>query len=129
MPSKLIHCAVANSGSSPEMTRWHIDNLMTHIAAAALIVDDHEVDVNDLREDLKIDNKEYDLEIVLEEWSLTLDRIRAYFMELGCRVAPPTAPDLAKFKLAKADSVNHHIAKLKLPLKFPKLGGPRKSKK
>ena len=32
---------------------------MTHVAAAALIVDDHEVDVNDLREDLKIENKEY----------------------------------------------------------------------
>lgn len=32
---------------------------MTHVAAAALIVDDFEVDVNDLREDLKIENKEY----------------------------------------------------------------------
>lgn len=41
------------------MPRWNTDNLMTHIAAAALIVDDFEVDVNDLRDDLKIDNKEY----------------------------------------------------------------------
>ena len=41
------------------MPRWNIDNLITHVAAAALIVDDHEVDVNDLREDLKIENKEY----------------------------------------------------------------------
>jgi DNA-directed RNA polymerase I subunit RPA49 len=32
---------------------------MTHVAAAALIVDDHEVDVHDLRDDLKIDNKAY----------------------------------------------------------------------
>ena len=40
------------------MPRWNIDNLMTHVAAAALIVDDFEVDVNDLREDLKIENKE-----------------------------------------------------------------------
>jgi len=32
---------------------------MTHIAAAALIADDNEVDVNDLRDDLKIDNKAY----------------------------------------------------------------------
>jgi DNA-directed RNA polymerase I subunit RPA49 len=44
---------------SPEMSRWHVDNLMTHIAAAALIVDDFEVDVNDLRDDLKLENKEY----------------------------------------------------------------------
>jgi hypothetical protein len=42
------------------MPRWNIDKLHTHIAAAALIVDDNEVDVNDLRDDLKIDNKEYD---------------------------------------------------------------------
>jgi DNA-directed RNA polymerase I subunit RPA49 len=41
------------------MPRWNVDNLYTHIAAAALIVDDNEVDVNDLRDDLKIDNKEY----------------------------------------------------------------------
>jgi hypothetical protein len=45
--------------SSSEMPRWNVDNMMTHIAAAALIVDDNEVDVNDLRDDLKIDNKEY----------------------------------------------------------------------
>jgi DNA-directed RNA polymerase I subunit RPA49 len=41
------------------MPRWNIDKMNTHIAAAALIVDDNEVDVNDLRDDLKIDNKEY----------------------------------------------------------------------
>lgn len=41
------------------MPRWNIDNLITHIAAAALIVDDFEVDVNDLREDLRLENKEY----------------------------------------------------------------------
>jgi hypothetical protein len=33
--------------------------MMTHACAAALIVDDFEVDVNDLREDFKIENKQY----------------------------------------------------------------------
>ncbi|KAH7074603.1 DNA-directed RNA polymeras-like protein I 49 kDa polypeptide [Paraphoma chrysanthemicola] len=96
-----------------EMPRWNIDNLMTHIAAAALIVDNFEVDVNDLRDDLKLENKE----------------IKAYFQELGCRVNNPTATELAKYKLTKAESINHSIAKLKLPLQFPKVGGPRKGKK
>ncbi|KAL5121757.1 DNA-directed RNA polymerase I subunit rpa49 [Pleosporales sp. CAS-2024a] len=96
-----------------EMPRWNIDNLHTHIAAAALHVDDLEVDVADLRDDLKIENKE----------------IQAYFAELGCRVAPPTATDIGKLKLSKAESVNHSIARLKLPLKFPRVGGPRKSRK
>ena len=49
----------ADCDSSFEMPRWNIDRLMTHVAAAALIVDDHEVDVSDLRDDLKIDNKAY----------------------------------------------------------------------
>jgi hypothetical protein len=51
--------AKADHIRSFEMPRWNVDNLHTHIAAAALIVDDFEVDVNDLRDDLKIDNKEY----------------------------------------------------------------------
>ena len=41
-----------------ELTRWNIDYLLTHIAAAALIVDNYEVDMNDLREDLKLELKE-----------------------------------------------------------------------
>lgn len=49
-------CTDCFSGS--EMPRWNVDYLMTHIAAAALIVDDQAVDVNDLREDLKLENKE-----------------------------------------------------------------------
>ncbi len=40
------------------MPRWNVDNLITHIAAAALIVDDLEVNTDDLRDDLKLENKE-----------------------------------------------------------------------
>jgi DNA-directed RNA polymerase I subunit RPA49 len=43
-----------------DMPRWNTDNLITHICAAALIVDGFEVDVNDIRNDLKLENKEYD---------------------------------------------------------------------
>ncbi|KAJ4367194.1 DNA-directed RNA polymerase I subunit rpa49 [Neocucurbitaria cava] len=96
-----------------DMPRWNIDNLITHIAAAALIVDDHEVDVNDLREDLKLENKD----------------VRQYFMELGCKVSAPTQADMTKWKLVKAESASHFIAKLKLPLSFPRVGGPQKKKR
>jgi DNA-directed RNA polymerase I subunit RPA49 len=44
-------------------------------------------------------------------------------------VTAPTAADLAKWKLSKAEANNHHIAKLKLPLRFPRIGGPRKGRK
>lgn len=57
----------ANICRNNDMPRWNIDNLMTHVAAAALIVDDFEVDVNDLREDLKIENKEYVLRSLGED--------------------------------------------------------------
>ncbi|EDU40658.1 DNA-directed RNA polymerase I a polypeptide [Pyrenophora tritici-repentis] len=96
-----------------EMPRWNVDYLMTHIAAAALIVDDFAVDVNDLRDDLKLENKE----------------IKQYFMELGCKVSAPTQADLANLKVANAAKANHHIAKLQLPLSFPKVGGPRAKKR
>ncbi|KAL6160092.1 DNA-directed RNA polymerase I subunit rpa49 [Exserohilum turcicum] len=98
--------------SGSEMPRWNVDYLMTHIAAAALIVDDQAVDVNDLREDLKLENKE----------------IKQYFAELGCKLTAPTQTDLTNMKLTKAESVNHFIAKLKLPLTFPKVGGKFRSK-
>ena len=40
------------------MTKWHVDNLITHIAALALYVEGYEVDTFDLREDLRLDNKQ-----------------------------------------------------------------------
>jgi DNA-directed RNA polymerase I subunit RPA49 len=110
---------------SPEMSRWHIDNLMTHIAAAALTVDDYEVDVNDLRDDLKLENKEYVSQELTSYLVLMLHRIKQYFAELGCKLNPPTQAELTRMKLTRAESTNHTIAKLKLPLSFPKIGGAR----
>ncbi|KAJ4353864.1 DNA-directed RNA polymerase I subunit rpa49 [Didymosphaeria variabile] len=88
-----------------DLPRWNIDNMITHACAAALIVDDFETDVNDLREDFKIENKQ----------------IRQYFSELGCRLNVPTEADRNKLKITKAESNSHTIAKLRLPLKFPQL--------
>jgi A49-like RNA polymerase I associated factor len=41
------------------MTQWHVDHLLTHIAALALTVDGFEVDIYDLKEDLRLETKEY----------------------------------------------------------------------
>jgi DNA-directed RNA polymerase I subunit RPA49 len=56
---------------------------------------------------------------------LTLHRIKQYFAELGCKLTAPTQTDLTRMKLTKAESANHFIAKLKLPLSFPRVGGAR----
>ena len=41
------------------MTKWKVDNLVTHICALALIVDNFDTDVHDIREDLSLDNKQF----------------------------------------------------------------------
>ena len=58
VPCLLRSCMLTNFRNN-DLPRWNIDNLITHACAAALIVDDFEVDVNDLKEDFKLDNKMY----------------------------------------------------------------------
>ncbi len=41
------------------MTKWHVDKLITYIAALTLIVDDFEVDTYDIREDLRLEPTQY----------------------------------------------------------------------
>ena len=87
-----------------ELTKWHVDKLITHTAALALFVDNFETDVYDLREDLRLDSKQ----------------IHQYYRELGCKVSGPTEKERERLKISKAEATQHHIAKLKIPLDFPK---------
>ncbi|EOD46513.1 putative a49-like rna polymerase i associated factor protein [Neofusicoccum parvum UCRNP2] len=87
-----------------ELTKWHVDNLITHIAALSLFIDDYVTDTFDLREDLRLDNK----------------LIGQYFHEIGCRVGPPTEKERTDGGYSKAEAVNHKTAKLRIPLDFPK---------
>ncbi|KAH7059089.1 RNA polymerase I associated factor, A49-like protein [Macrophomina phaseolina] len=87
-----------------EMTKWHVDYLITHLAALSLFIDNYSVDTFDLREDLRLDNKQ----------------IAQYYHEIGCKVGPPTEKDREQHKWTKAEAVNHKIARLKIPLDFPK---------
>ena len=50
-------------------------------------------------------------------------RITQYFQELGCRITFMTDVERAKVKprdLTKAEAADHKMARLKLPLEFPK---------
>lgn len=42
-----------------ELNKWHMDNLITHIAALTLYIDNYRTDTHDIREDLGLDNKVY----------------------------------------------------------------------
>lgn len=76
------------------MRKEHMELLMTHCCVFASIIDNFEVNMNDLREDLKLEQKQ----------------LAQYFMEVGAQV-----------KQSKAGGVMKHIAKLQLPLVFPKI--------
>lgn len=41
-----------------DLNKWHLDNLMTHMAAISLYIDDWRSDTHDLREDLRLENKQ-----------------------------------------------------------------------
>lgn len=77
------------------MRKFHIDLLMTHCCVFACIVDNYEVDTQNLRDDLRIDQK----------------TINAYFHEIGGRVKPVSN---------KAEGKTVHMGRLSLPLDFPK---------
>lgn len=41
-----------------ELNKWHVDKLMTHMAALSLYIDNWRTDIHDLKEDLRLDNKQ-----------------------------------------------------------------------
>ncbi|KAL2271781.1 hypothetical protein VTJ83DRAFT_1152 [Remersonia thermophila] len=83
------------------MRKEHVDLLMTHLCVFASIIDNFEVDTHDLREDMKLEQKQ----------------MNQYFLEIGARI-----------KTAKAGDQVKHIAKLALPLQFPKMRLPTRRK-
>ncbi|KAI7187286.1 RNA polymerase I associated factor, A49-like protein [Hortaea werneckii] len=92
------------SNPQNELPKWHQDNLYTHMAALTLYVDGWTTNTTDLKEDLRIDNRQ----------------ITQYFNELGCRVGPLTEKERERLGVPKAVAGSMRMARLKLPLDFPK---------
>ncbi|GAB0133564.1 hypothetical protein EsDP_00001971 [Epichloe bromicola] len=78
------------------LRKFHIDLLKAHCCAFACIVDNFEVDTQNLRDDLRLDQR----------------GINNYFHEIGCRVRPVS-------KKAEGGQTIQ-VARLTLPLHFPK---------
>ncbi|KAL8691112.1 MAG: hypothetical protein Q9218_003586 [Villophora microphyllina] len=95
------------------VNRWHLDNLITHICALVITIDNFTSDVYDIKEDLRLENKD----------------IRKYFKEIGARVGNPTEPERIKMKISKVEVAGHQLAKLRLPLEFPKIRVPTAKRK
>ncbi|KAF5027880.1 hypothetical protein F66182_21 [Fusarium sp. NRRL 66182] len=94
-PEAVIESIRRKFSDRGEMRKFHIDLLMTHCCVFASIVDNFEVDTQNLRDDLKIDQK----------------TMNAYFHEIGGRVRPVTNKDT---------KITVTVARLTLPLNFPK---------
>lgn len=88
-----------------ELGKWQMDNLSTHICALALFADHWETDVWHLKEDMKLDLKE----------------LSQYFMELGARIHKITESERTRRNMTKAQAAATRMAKLKIPLEFPKV--------
>jgi DNA-directed RNA polymerase I subunit RPA49 len=98
-PEMVIENIRRKFSDSGVMRKAHIDLLMTHCCVFASIIDNFEVNTLELREDLRLEQKQ----------------LNQYFMEIGARV-----------KQSKAGDKVNHIAKLALPLQFPKMRQPPK---
>jgi DNA-directed RNA polymerase I subunit RPA49 len=84
------------------MTTYHVSLLMTHVLALAAIIENFEFDMEALRMDL----------------GQTQEALTRYFLQLG-----------GKVRALKAGGNLRHVARLALPLEFPKLGkGPRRKR-
>ncbi|TKA63253.1 hypothetical protein B0A55_11597 [Friedmanniomyces simplex] len=87
-----------------ELPKWHLENLYTHVCALSLYIDDWRTNTTHLREDLKMENKQLSL----------------YFAELGAKVGAPTEREREEGRWSKAQAGAMRVARLKLPLEFPK---------
>lgn len=118
-PQQLVDkVRVRFSDRSNSLPKWNIENLYTHICALSLYIDHWTTDTSQLRDDLKMENTD----------------IMRYFRELGCKVAAPTETELKSVNewfggvpMTKELGRSVRIAKLKLPLEFPKAGRGRRA--
>ena len=96
-----------------QLNRWHIDNIITHILALTITLDNFTTDTHDIREDLRLESKD----------------VCKYYGELGCVIALPTDTERSALGISKAEGQSHRIARLRTPLAFPKARIPMSGKK
>ena len=92
------------------ITTFGADLIKTHLCALACIVDNYEVNTYDLQEDLKLDTK----------------TMSQYFMEIGAKITALGETERRKLGLEKSVAAQRRVAKLKLPLEFPKVSFGRR---
>jgi len=109
-PEPMIDSVRRRFSDNNELNKWHMDLLYTHMCALSLYIDDWVTDIANLKDDLRLEGKQ----------------VAQYFAELGCRVNPMTEGERERRGLTKAQAAATKVAKLKLPLEFPRARGVRR---
>ncbi|KUJ19884.1 RNA polymerase I associated factor, A49-like protein [Mollisia scopiformis] len=110
MPEAVLEGVKRNFTEGGLMSKYKSDLLITHLCAMACLVDNFEVDMWDLKEDLKLEMKP----------------MAQYFNEIGARNGALGVAEKQRLGLDKAAAAQRKVAKLKLPLDFPKVGFGRR---
>ncbi|KAH7393442.1 RNA polymerase I associated factor, A49-like protein [Cadophora sp. MPI-SDFR-AT-0126] len=110
VPESVLESIKRKFADGPTITSFGADLIRTHLCALACIVDNYEVNIFDLQEDLKLETKD----------------MSRYFMEIGAKIAVLGEVERKKLGLEKAVAAQRRVAKLKLPLEFPKVSFGRR---
>lgn len=104
-PASLVsHVRKRFASEDNTLNTWHMHNLYCHMCALSLFVDGWVTDTRNLKDDLRMEAKE----------------LQQYFKELGARVGPATEGERERFGGKKGEEKGIRVAKLRLPLEFPK---------
>jgi DNA-directed RNA polymerase I subunit RPA49 len=112
MPEAVLEGVKRKFTEGGVMNRQMSDSMIMYLCALAMIVDSAEVDVWDLKEDLKLETRE----------------MSVYFTEIGAKVGPLGEAERKRLRLEKAAAAQHRVAKLKAPLKYPQVSQGRARK-
>ena len=112
LPEAVIEHVRRGFSDNGIMSKYQLDLLVTHICALACLVDNYTVDLYDLQVDLRQDTK----------------GMTQYYREIGAKVSALPETVRKELGLDKATAAQRKIAKLKLPLDFPRAGFGRRLK-
>lgn len=112
VPEIMLESVKRKFSDQGTVSNFKKDLILTHICALACVIDNFEIDMWDLRLDLKMEPKP----------------MMMYFTEVGARIGAFPEARRAALGLDKAMASQRKFARLKLPLEFPKVSFGRKVK-
>ena len=112
MPEAVLEGVKRKFTEGGQMSKQMTDSMFMYLCALAMMVDSAEVDIWDLKDDLKLETRE----------------MSVYFMQIGAKIVPLGEAERRKKGLEKVAAAQHKVAKLRAPLKYPQVSQGRARK-